>query len=91
MRIIPTLAALLAATPAAAHVGHWGDLAGHHHWVAGAALGAAAIAAILAGRRGRRPEDGAREEDAGEGGASADDASADGAREGASGTEEARA
>ena len=59
MRIIPlTLALLPVAAPAAAHVGHWGALAGHDHWVAGAALGGALIAGILAGlradRKGRR-------------------------------------
>ena len=59
MRIIPTtLATLAAATPAAAHVGHWGALAGHDHWVAGAALGGALIAGILAGLRGERKSEG---------------------------------
>ena len=34
----------LGATPAAAHFGHLGDIAGHSHWVA---LGATAILAVL--------------------------------------------
>ena len=62
MRIIPIIPIILAAAgpaalaagPAAAHVGHLGELAGHDHWVAGAALGGALIAGILAGLRGER-------------------------------------
>ena len=55
MRIISILVpAVLAAGPAAAHVGHWGALAGHDHWVAGAALGGALLAGILAGLRADR-------------------------------------
>ena len=55
MRIIPiTTACLLAAAPASAHVGHWGALAGHDHWIAGAVLGGALIAGILAGLRADR-------------------------------------
>ena len=43
---------LLSATPAAAHFGHLGDLAGHGHWIAlGAAAAAGAIAAALVKRR----------------------------------------
>ncbi len=43
---------LLSATPAAAHFGHLGDLAGHGHWIAlGAAVAAGAIAAALVKRR----------------------------------------
>ena len=62
MRIVPILVpAILPAAPAAAHVGHLGDLAGHDHWVAGAALGGALLAGALgvfwAGRgRGRKGE-----------------------------------
>jgi len=40
----------LTATPALAHVGHLGEIAGHGHWIAAGALGAAALAAWLAGR-----------------------------------------
>ena len=49
-----TIAALLLATPAAAHPGHLGGLAGHDHWVAGIAIGAAvgvSIWGILKERR----------------------------------------
>ena len=51
MRIITPL--LLTPLPAAAHVGHLGELAGHDHWVAGAVLGAAVLGGLLAGLRGR--------------------------------------
>lgn len=56
-RAVPTLAGLLGlAGPAAAHPGHIADLAGHDHWVAGAALGAAVIAAIWGALKGRKTE-----------------------------------
>lgn len=47
-----TLAVFLSvfATPAFAHVGHLGEVAGHGHWIAAGALGAAALAAWLAGK-----------------------------------------
>ena len=40
-RTISTLWLSLFAAPAAAHPGHLAELAGHNHWVAGAAIGAA--------------------------------------------------
>jgi len=43
------------ATPAFAHVGHLGEVAGHGHWIAAGALGAAALAAWLAGK-GKKTE-----------------------------------
>ncbi len=43
------------ATPAWAHVGHLGEVAGHGHWIAAGALGAAALAAWLAGK-GKKAE-----------------------------------
>lgn len=59
LRTLPVF--ILTVSPAAAHFGHAGDLAGHSHWVAiGAAAAATAIAAVLA-KRGR-----AKEEDASE-------------------------
>ncbi len=44
-----TLIAILTllATPALAHVGHLGEVAGHGHWIAAGALGAAALAVWL--------------------------------------------
>lgn len=41
---------LLLSTPALAHVGHLGEAAGHGHWIAAGALGAAALAAWLAAK-----------------------------------------
>ena len=41
MRTTLILFASLLASAADAHVGHLGDVAGHDHWVAGAAIGIA--------------------------------------------------
>jgi hypothetical protein len=62
MRRIAALAALYLTLPSAAsaHLGHFGALAGHDHWVAGAAIGAAvAVAAwgVLAGKKARTSEE----------------------------------
>lgn len=46
----------LGLTPARAHVGHLGEMAGHDHWVAGAAIGAAAaitLWGVLKGKKGK--------------------------------------
>ena len=46
----------LAAGPAPAHPGHLVEAAGHNHWLAGAALGAAVVIGAWAAIRGlRRP------------------------------------
>ena len=65
---VSTLTALWLALPttASAHLGHFGVLAGHDHWVAGAAIGAAAAVAawgLLAGKKA-----GARDPDKATGG-----------------------
>ncbi len=59
MKALPFLFVLFAAGAAQAHPGHLVDAAGHNHWVAGAAIGAAiAIGALgraegqAQGRRG---------------------------------------
>jgi hypothetical protein len=39
--------------PALAHLGHVGDLAGHDHWVAGAAAGAAVAVGVWGWLKGR--------------------------------------
>lgn len=54
MRVLAILFAI-AATPAHAHLGHAGELAGHDHWIAIGALGAAALAAWLA-TKGRKTD-----------------------------------
>ncbi|WP_299647815.1 DUF6732 family protein [uncultured Jannaschia sp.] len=59
MRFLPFF---LLATPASAHVGHIGDMAGHDHWVLGAGLGAIAGAAVLGWLKGGR--DGKKEAEA---------------------------
>ena len=50
-----TLLAAFIATPAHAHLGHLGEVAGHGHWIG---LGPLAGAAILAGLlgKGKKPE-----------------------------------
>ncbi|TFL20101.1 DUF6732 family protein [Jannaschia formosa] len=45
---------LVLAAPARAHTGHFGEMAGHDHWVLGASLGAIAGAAAIAWVKGRR-------------------------------------
>ncbi len=51
---IATLA-VLAATPALAHPGHYAESAGHSHWLAAGALALACLIAGAALWRGRRP------------------------------------
>ena len=46
MRTILALLLILSPTLAQAHPGHLADVAGHDHWVAGIALGAAIGAAV---------------------------------------------
>ncbi|WP_373355736.1 DUF6732 family protein [Pseudoroseicyclus sp. CXY001] len=58
----PTI--ILAALPltlspglALAHIGHLGAVAGHDHWVAGAAIGAAVAVAAWGAWKGRKDKD----------------------------------
>lgn len=37
-----------------AHPGHLADVAGHDHWIAGAAIGTAIVLGLWAGLRGRK-------------------------------------
>ena len=53
MRLL-TIFLTLGAGPALAHTGHWGELAGHDHWVAGAAIGLAGLAALWGALKGRK-------------------------------------
>ena len=39
---------------ASAHLGHVGDLAGHDHWVAGAAIGIAVVVGVYGALKGRK-------------------------------------
>ena len=53
-RIFITFTLLFSAAPASAHVGHVGPLAGHDHWVAGVALGAALAVSIWGTLKGKK-------------------------------------
>lgn len=55
---------ILVATPAQAHLGHIGEAAAHDHWIGLAALGAAALAAWLAGKGKRADSEPEADEDA---------------------------
>lgn len=56
MRVIVCALLIGAASGAAAHPGHWGELAGHDHWVAGAAIAVAGLAAIWGALKGKKPK-----------------------------------
>ncbi len=54
MKTLALPLALLAASPAVAHPGHLADAAGHDHWVAGAAIGAAIAVGLWGTLKDRR-------------------------------------
>ena len=60
----PTVLILPALVPtgALAHVGHVAEVAGHSHWIAGAAVGIAVLVGLWGRRKDRKTED--RDEDA---------------------------
>lgn len=54
MTRLTILLLVFGATPAAAHIGHIGEHAGHAHWIGlGAAIAAAAVAAAVIKLRGK--------------------------------------
>ena len=53
-RLMTTTALILSGFPAHAHIGHVGELAGHDHWIAGIAIGAAAGLAIWGALKGKK-------------------------------------
>jgi hypothetical protein len=53
MRLLLPLLIVLPA-PALAHLGHVGAVAGHDHWVAGAAIGAAVALGVWGWMKGRK-------------------------------------
>lgn len=53
MRILLSLNLILLANAAYAHPGHWAELAGHDHWVAGAAIGLAIALGLRGALKGR--------------------------------------
>ena len=63
MRGFLTLMLVLIATGAAAHPGHWADVAGHDHWVAGAAIGLAGLAALWGALKGKKAKEEAEPEE----------------------------
>lgn len=58
LTLLTLLATAVAASPALAHVGHIGEVAGHAHWIA---LGGIALAGAIAllGRRNKKDNDSA--------------------------------
>ena len=60
MRAFLSLTLIFAGSAAVAHPGHWADVAGHDHWVAGAAIGLAGLAAIWGALKGKKAEKDAR-------------------------------
>lgn len=45
----------MSGSSAAAHPGHLADLAGHDHWVAGAAIGLAILTGLYGALKGKTP------------------------------------
>ncbi|MCK0096160.1 hypothetical protein MWU60_11310 [Yoonia sp. F2084L] len=64
MRGLLTFLFMCAGSSAMAHPGHWADVAGHDHWVAGAAIGLAGIAAIWGVLKGKKEKEAAEAEEA---------------------------
>lgn len=56
--MMPALVLAVPGGPALAHVGHLGDIGGHDHWVAGAAIGAAVVIGLYGALKGRRKASG---------------------------------
>lgn len=63
MRGLLALTLIFAGTAAAAHPGHWADIAGHDHWVAGAAIGLAGLAALWGALKGKKAREEAEPEE----------------------------
>ncbi|MCK0121131.1 hypothetical protein MWU61_11325 [Loktanella sp. F6476L] len=57
MRIILTLLLAIAGSSVQAHPGHLADLAGHDHWIAGAAIGLAILTGIYGALKGKKETD----------------------------------
>ena len=57
MRVMLSLIFVLIGSAATAHPGHWGELAGHDHWIAGAAIGLAGLAALWGALKGKRADE----------------------------------
>jgi len=57
MRAALALTLIILASNASAHTGHLGEVAGHDHWIAGAALGLALGLALWAALKGKKDTD----------------------------------
>lgn len=64
LRTTSILFGFLLASPALAHPGHLAGLAGHDHWVAGAAIGLAVLVGIWGAVKGGKKSEGEVESDA---------------------------
>ncbi len=53
----------LSATPAAAHIGHIGEAAGHDHWIAGIAIGVAVGVGLWGALKGKKDPEAEPEEE----------------------------
>lgn len=56
MRGVLAIVLMFVGSTAMAHPGHWADVAGHDHWVAGAAIGLAGLAAIWGALKGKKAQ-----------------------------------
>ncbi len=54
MRFFLTLSLVAFGQTAVAHPGHLADVAGHDHWVAGAAIGAAILIGLIGALKGKK-------------------------------------
>lgn len=63
MRYTLTLILIVSAGMAQAHPGHLAGVAGHDHWVAGAAIGLAILAGIYGALKGRKETTDAAQDD----------------------------
>ncbi len=63
MRNLVTVLLMVWGGSAAAHTGHWGEMAGHDHWLAGAAIGIAIIIGLAGAAKGRKKGDAPEEND----------------------------
>lgn len=54
MRPCLTLALILLSTPALAHIGHLGEVAGHGHLIGIGAIGLAGLVGLLGARKGKK-------------------------------------
>ena len=61
MRGLLTLLFLFAGSSAFAHPGHWAEVAGHGHWIAGAAIALAGLAALWGASKEKKVDKGEAE------------------------------